>query len=100
MAGTMKYTPPPEKPQKTPKSTGGAYASASSDSPYACPYDGCEKAYIHEYKLNLHLRREHPGHFPDENAKNMQTAAENEMDEMSDSDAYSGKRGNGRIQKP
>ena len=39
-------------------------------------------------------------HFPDENAKNVQTAAENEMDEVSDSDAYGGKRGNGRIQKP
>ncbi|GAA0171844.1 C2H2 zinc finger transcription factor [Lithospermum erythrorhizon] len=100
MADTMKYTtPPPEKPQKTPKSTGGSYASASADRPYACPYDGCEKAYIHEYKLNLHLRREHPGHFPDDNTKNAQPAAENEMDEGSDRDAYGGKRGNGRIQK-
>ncbi|KAK8697663.1 hypothetical protein V6N13_113802 [Hibiscus sabdariffa] len=41
---------------KTPKSTGGAYGSASSNR----PYEGCEKAYIHEYKLKLHLRREHP----------------------------------------
>ncbi|KAJ3683244.1 hypothetical protein LUZ60_013471 [Juncus effusus] len=28
--------------------------------PFACPYEGCDKAYIHEYKLNLHLRTNHP----------------------------------------
>lgn len=96
---TPKYTPPPEKPVKTPRST-GASAPASSERPYACPYEGCEKAYIHEYKLNLHLRREHPGHFPDENAKNNnQNNNENEIDEGSDVDVYAGKRGNNRAQK-
>ncbi|OMO92241.1 Zinc finger, C2H2 [Corchorus olitorius] len=92
-------TPPPEKITKTPKSTGGAYGSASSDRPYACPYDGCEKAYIHEYKLKLHLRREHPGHMSDENVENATANVDNEMDEASDQDAYAGKRVNGKSQK-
>lgn len=94
-----KYTLPTEKPLKTPKSATGAYGSASSDRPYACPYEGCEKAYIHEYKLNLHLRREHPSHFKDETPKNAQSTAENEIDEGSDQDAYAGKRGNDKTQK-
>lgn len=93
--------PPPEKPPtKAPKSSTPAYGSASSDRPYSCPYEGCEKAYIHEYKLNLHLRREHPGHFPDENSKNPQSNnIDNEMDEASDQEAYGGKRGNGKVSK-
>uniref|UniRef100_A0A5B7BSS4 C2H2-type domain-containing protein n=1 Tax=Davidia involucrata TaxID=16924 RepID=A0A5B7BSS4_DAVIN len=99
MVDVTKYVQPTEKPAKTPKSTVGAYGSASSDRPYSCPYEGCEKAYIHEYKLNLHLRREHPGHFPDDNAKNTQSNVDNEMDEASDQDAYAGKRGNGKTQK-
>ncbi|PPD77064.1 hypothetical protein GOBAR_DD26002 [Gossypium barbadense] len=94
-----KYAPPLEKIVKTPKPTGGAYGSASSDRPYACPYEGCEKAYIHEYKLKLHLRREHPGHMSDENAENATANADNEMDEASDQDAYAGKRVNGKSQK-
>ncbi|KAK6159641.1 hypothetical protein DH2020_003022 [Rehmannia glutinosa] len=94
-----KYTPPIEKPVKAPKSSTGPSGPASSERPYACPYEGCEKAYIHEYKLNLHLRREHPGHFPDENAKNTQPKNENDMDEGSDMDAYAGKRSNAKIQK-
>ncbi|EXB29021.1 putative zinc finger protein [Morus notabilis] len=97
-----KYAPAPEKPAKTPKPAAGVYGSASSDRPYACPYEGCEKAYIHEYKLKLHLRREHPGHMSDENAENAATTAnaDNEMDEGSDQDAYGGgKRVNGKTQK-
>lgn len=94
-----KYTPPSEKQTKTSKPSGGAYGSASSDRPYACPYEGCEKAYIHQYKLNLHLKREHPGHIYDENAEHAQANADNEMDEASDQDAYGGKRSNGKIQK-
>nr|CAD1824613.1 unnamed protein product [Ananas comosus var. bracteatus] len=62
-----KHTPPAEKVHTTPKTPAPNYASATSDRPYACPYDGCGKAYIHEYKLNLHLRREHPNHNSDEN---------------------------------
>jgi hypothetical protein len=94
-----KYTPPSEKQNKTPKPSSAVYGSASSDRPYACPYEGCEKAYIHEYKLKLHLRREHPGHTSDENAENAPANADNEMDEGSDQDAYGGKRANGKNQK-
>ncbi|KAI4298959.1 hypothetical protein L6164_032464 [Bauhinia variegata] len=95
-----KYTTPPsEKQTKATKPSGGAYGSASSDRPYACPYEGCEKAYIHEYKLKLHLKREHPGHMSDENAEIALANADNEMDEASDQDAYGGKRANGKSQK-
>ncbi|CAA2993685.1 Uncharacterized zinc finger protein At4g06634 [Olea europaea subsp. europaea] len=59
MVDAVKHTLPSEKPAKTPKFSAGTSGPASSDRPYACPYAGCEKAYIHEYKLNLHLRREH-----------------------------------------
>ncbi|KAL3620832.1 Transcriptional repressor protein yy1 [Castilleja foliolosa] len=97
---TPKYTPPPEKPmratppEKPMRALKSSTGPASSERPYACPYEGCEKAYIHEYKLNLHLRREHPGHFPDENAKKTEpNNGNNDMDEGSDLDAYgSGKR--------
>lgn len=90
----------PEKLPKTSKPSGGAYGSASSDRPYACPYEGCSgKAYIHEYKLKLHLRREHPAHMADENAENPTPNAENEMDEGSDQEAYVGKRVSGKSQK-
>ncbi|KAI3744589.1 hypothetical protein L1987_57673 [Smallanthus sonchifolius] len=83
---------PIEKPpQKSTKALTTSYTSASSDRPYACPYERCEKAYIHEYKLNLHLKREHPGHFPEENTKN---AHENEMDAGSDHDGHMVKRAN------
>ncbi|KAF5744000.1 hypothetical protein HS088_TW08G00588 [Tripterygium wilfordii] len=95
----VKYATPPEKVSKTPKPPStGAYGSASSDRPYTCPYEGCDKAYIHEYKLKLHLRREHPEHMLDENAENPPNA-DNEMDEGSDQDAYAGNRGNGKSQK-
>lgn len=33
--------------------------STASDRPFACPHPGCTKRYIHEYKLNLHLRNSH-----------------------------------------
>ncbi|KAJ6715504.1 TRANSCRIPTIONAL REPRESSOR PROTEIN YY [Salix viminalis] len=82
-----------------PRSPSVVYGSASSDRPYICPYEGCEKDYIHEYKLKLHLRREHPGHIGDENAENGTPNADNELDEASDQDAYGGKRVNGKSQK-
>ncbi|XAR56322.1 hypothetical protein NMG60_11036762 [Bertholletia excelsa] len=95
-----KYTPTSEKQSKTAKPPPlSAYASTSSDRPYSCPYEGCEKAYIHEYKLNLHLRREHPGHFLDDNAKNAQPTTDNEMDEGSDRDGYARRRANSKVQK-
>ncbi|XP_057962796.1 zinc finger transcription factor YY1 [Malania oleifera] len=98
MVDATKYAPVPEKPTKTSKPA-GAYGSASSDRPYSCPYEGCEKSYIHEYKLNLHLRREHPGHIPEDNAKNAPLNVDNEVDEASDQDGYVGKRSNGKSMK-
>ncbi|KAG8070992.1 hypothetical protein GUJ93_ZPchr0006g45028 [Zizania palustris] len=47
-----------QKPSATPP-------APSAERPYVCPYDGCAKAYIHEYKLNLHLKKEHPSHYQD-----------------------------------
>ncbi|MFS7958718.1 putative transcription factor C2H2 family [Helianthus anomalus] len=95
--------PPNTKPPKVAASS--TYATASSDRPYACPYEGCDKAYIHEYKLNLHLRREHPGHLPEEYPKTAPRNKNNtdaaDMDAGSDHDGqYAVKRGNTKSQKP
>ncbi|KAJ6700608.1 TRANSCRIPTIONAL REPRESSOR PROTEIN YY [Salix koriyanagi] len=95
----VKYTTPPERTPKNAKTPSVVYGSASSDRPYICPYEGCEKDYIHEYKLKLHLRRKHPGHIGDDNAENGTPNADNELDEASDQDAYGGKRVNGKSQK-
>ncbi|KAJ6706713.1 TRANSCRIPTIONAL REPRESSOR PROTEIN YY [Salix purpurea] len=95
----VKYATPPERILKSTRPPPVVYGSASSDRPYICPYEGCEKDYIHEYKLKLHLRREHPDHVADENAETANTNADNEMDEASDQDAYGGKRVNGKSQK-
>lgn len=63
------YTPPPaEKPQSVPKASAPATTSFA-DRPYVCPYEGCDKAYIHGYKLNLHLKTQHPEHGQEENGK-------------------------------
>lgn len=66
----VKHTPPAEKPQmtasKTPASLSVYVGPATPARPYECPYEGCDKAYIHEYKLNLHLKREHPNHTNEE----------------------------------
>ncbi|KAK9167663.1 hypothetical protein Scep_002854 [Stephania cephalantha] len=96
----VKHTPISEKPPPSnPKPSATAvYGSASSDRPYACPYEGCGKAYIHEYKLNLHLRREHPGHNAEENGKHA-AEIDNDMDEGSDQDAHGTKGSGGRNPK-
>lgn len=65
----VKHTPPAEKPlpaSKTPASSLVYVGPATPARPYECPYKGCGKAYIHEYKLNLHLKREHPDHTNEE----------------------------------
>ncbi|XP_078441326.1 zinc finger (C2H2 type) family protein isoform X2 [Wolffia australiana] len=61
-AGGLKPAAPEERITAPPKPSPTIF----SDRPYVCPYDGCGKSYIHEYKLKLHLRREHPGHGLDE----------------------------------
>ncbi|XP_058006600.1 zinc finger transcription factor YY1-like [Hevea brasiliensis] len=98
-ADTVKYTTPPEKISKVPRPSAAACGSAPSDRPYACPNEGCIKAYIDEYELKIHLRREHPGHMSVENAENAAPNAHNEMDEASDQVAYAEKRINGKSQK-
>lgn len=68
---------PPTKKAKSSANHAAAASSSSDRRPYTCPYEGCDKAYIHEYKLNLHLRKEHPTHFVDEDAaKNPQLTPE------------------------
>ncbi|XP_031504569.1 zinc finger transcription factor YY1 isoform X1 [Nymphaea colorata] len=93
MTAEAKHSVQMEKLHCTPKPPAAVYGSASSDRPYACPYEGCGKSYIHEYKLNLHLRREHPGHNAEENGKHAAHDMDNEMDEASDQDAYASKSG-------
>ena len=41
-----------------------AAASTNHERPFACHHKGCDKRYIHEYKLNLHLRKEHANETP------------------------------------
>ncbi|KAK8965453.1 hypothetical protein KSP40_PGU019034 [Platanthera guangdongensis] len=79
----------------TPKPPAAVHTgSASSDRPYACPYEGCGKAYIHEYKLNLHLRKEHPEHNCQENGKiAIAPSTDHDMDEASDHDVHAKKAG-------
>ncbi|KAF8725615.1 hypothetical protein HU200_020155 [Digitaria exilis] len=64
----VQHTPPAEKPHSTPKPSTPATTSYT-DRPYVCPYEGCDKAYIHSYKLNLHLKTQHPEHGQEENGK-------------------------------
>ncbi|WVZ95722.1 hypothetical protein U9M48_041451 [Paspalum notatum var. saurae] len=74
-AGTpvaVQYTPPPPPPPERPQSAPKASAQATTnfaDRPYVCPYEGCDKAYIHSYKLNLHLKTQHPEHGQEENGR-------------------------------
>ncbi|GJN21287.1 hypothetical protein PR202_gb08752 [Eleusine coracana subsp. coracana] len=67
-ASTTNHNPPDHHHHKPVKAS-AAPPVPSADRPYVCPYDGCDKAYIHEYKLNLHLRKEHPNHNQDVGAQ-------------------------------
>ncbi|CAL9095935.1 unnamed protein product [Musa acuminata var. zebrina] len=94
----VKRKPASDKPHNTSKSAATAYVSASAERRFACPYEGCGKAYIHEYKLNLHLRKEHPGHNPVENRKSA-LSIDQTIDEPSNQDAYTTKGGIGKNSK-
>jgi len=89
LANAVKLPPQNEREFLHPKVPTSVYGSVPSDRPFACPYDGCDKCYIHEYKLNLHLRREHAGYAFEENGRHG-SDSEDEMDQGSDQD------GNGR----
>lgn len=98
MIDTVKPISVIEKPHTAPKATATGYSSATVQRPYACPYEGCEKAYIHEYKLNLHFKREHPGHNSEENNKAAATA-EHGTEEGSDQEAYVARGAHGKNAK-
>ncbi|GLJ40384.1 hypothetical protein SUGI_0831220 [Cryptomeria japonica] len=84
LAHAVKLTPPQaEREFVNPKVSIPAYGTVTSDRPFICPYEGCDKCYIHEYKLNLHLRREHAGYAFEENGKH-ESESDDEMDQASD----------------
>lgn len=87
----VKHHSPVERTPSAQKAPAGVHGSASSARPYACPYEGCGKDYIHVYKLNLHLKREHPGHNTEENGKHHKPGANPDVDEASEQDAFIGK---------
>lgn len=76
----VQHMPPSDRPQSTTKPSTPATTSFT-ERPYVCPYEGCGKAYIHSYKLNLHLRTHHPEHGQEEIGKLTASAAEHAVDE-------------------
>jgi len=69
--------------------------SSASDRPFACPHPGCTKRYIHEYKLNLHLRNSHA----DENLEfeeRVDSDGEDDIDEGFTPASRTPARGSGR----
>lgn len=74
-----KYTPPPPPPPPV------------VEKPFACPFDGCDKRYIHEYKLNLHLKNAHMINETEEGFRSGRGGSQNEdeIEEIeSDQDAF------------
>ncbi|GAB2214464.1 hypothetical protein Drorol1_Dr00018812 [Drosera rotundifolia] len=84
---TPKYILLSEKPLKTPKPAALAQASPLSPRRFACPYEGCEKVCIYEYKLKVHLKSAHAA---EEIAKTtLLSKFDNEFDEAMHHDPYS-----------
>ncbi|CAL1375993.1 unnamed protein product [Linum trigynum] len=97
----VRYATPPERPTiKAPKppssappsATPASTASASVGRPFGCPSETCRKAYIHEYKLKLHLKN-HPDHNVEETTdintimpRRHHAVDNNDSDEGSDQD--------------
>lgn len=104
----VKLTPPPlpppiERELMIPKMLSVASTSINLERPFACHFEGCEKRYIHEYKLNLHLRKEHAQEENNEEAARAgrHGDGEEDIDEGSDREfTHTGKvgviRGSGR----
>ncbi|KAL2642411.1 hypothetical protein R1flu_009998 [Riccia fluitans] len=63
-----KFVPPPPPP------------SVPVEKPFGCPFEGCSKRYIHEYKLNLHLKSAHMVHDAYEDGSRPGRASESEED--------------------
>ncbi|KAJ6830171.1 putative zinc finger protein-like [Iris pallida] len=87
-----KSTPPAGKLRTTVKTPAVAFGSGSSERPFVCHYKGCGKNYIHEYKLNLHLKNVHELN-PEDNSTRAPAVVDHVVDEASDQDAYIAKGG-------
>ncbi|KAG6547882.1 hypothetical protein Mapa_010702 [Marchantia paleacea] len=71
-----KFVPPPVIPP------------SSVEKPFGCPFEGCSKRYIHEYKLNLHLKSAHMVHdiYEDGSRPGRGSEGEDDVEEVSDQD--------------
>uniref|UniRef100_J3M375 C2H2-type domain-containing protein n=1 Tax=Oryza brachyantha TaxID=4533 RepID=J3M375_ORYBR len=79
---TKPVTPAATKPVTTAATKPTAPSPASfAERPFVCPYDGCGKAYIHGYKLNLHFKTQHPEHGQEENGKIAAPAGEHAVND-------------------
>ncbi|KAJ6799731.1 putative zinc finger protein-like [Iris pallida] len=79
------------------------YGSGSSERPFVCHYKGCGKDYIHEYKLNLHLKNVHHEFNPEDNSTRAPAVVDHAADEASDYYSYIAKGGvskNSKRSKP
>ncbi|KAL3688531.1 hypothetical protein R1sor_014840 [Riccia sorocarpa] len=73
-----KFVPPPPPPVAAP---------APVEKPFGCPVEGCSKRYIHEYKLNLHLKSAHMVQDTyDEVSRPKASEGEDDIEEGSDQD--------------
>ncbi|KAL3693080.1 hypothetical protein R1sor_006731 [Riccia sorocarpa] len=74
-----KFVPPPPPPVVAPP--------APVEKPFGCPVEGCSKRYIHEYKLNLHLKSAHMVQDTyDEVSRPRASEGEDDIEEASDQD--------------
>ncbi|BAF16329.1 zinc finger transcription factor YY1 [Oryza sativa Japonica Group] len=87
---TTKPTTPAATKTTTPASTKPTTPAPTSfaERPYVCPYDGCGKAYIHSYKLNLHLKTQHPEHGQEENGRIAAHASEHAVNDRANQYNY------------
>jgi transcription factor YY len=78
-----------------------AAAATNHERPFACHHKGCNKRYIHEYKLNLHLRKEHGSDCPaDVQQPQWYDDGEDDLDESGDHQDQAKARGARRERGP